>query len=154
MFKLLKRLLKINKKDVTIYDKINRIRDGTLDLRYLYTIQCYFAYDNIIKYTDEISNINSFDILNNKIYFNIPNVVNKEFLYWLSIDGRMNNNPKEDINRFLDQCYELICKYNMYINVKSNGIINYNLRKIQTHIIYIEAIIECIYNSLIKDSSS
>lgn len=154
MFKFIKRLFSKSKTEITIYDKINRIRDGTIDLRYLFTLHCYFAYNNILEYTNELSNINSFNILETKIYYNIPNVSDKEFLYWLSIDGRMNNNIKEDINKFLEECYKLLYKYNMYSNVKTTGVISFNLRKIQTHIIYIEAIIECLYNSLLLDSSS
>lgn len=131
-------------REPTVYDKIQYIKKHQIDYRRLYAIRCLFVYDNIYIYIEELDKIIGLDLTVDKIDVKKLAVMEHElsFLQWLSYNGKMTLEPTEVISSFLDLVQELYTRADLLTITDHDGIVSYNTRIIQAHVIYISRIID------------
>ena len=136
----------------TTLDKIDYILKHKIDYRELYEIQCYFAYDSIKRYNHILDNMLKQDLTTETIAVDeLENpTVSLEFLYWCNNGVVFDNDKDQHMLTFLKLSKEFIEYVNMYkaARIKQKSYY-YNLRVLETHIIYLDGIIDKIYNTSI-----
>ena len=138
-------------------DKIKYISEHKINYRELYTVQCYFAYDNITKYNSALKNILEQDLTGNQIELPDLDYCSSDelkFLYWCNKDNILDPLLDKHIMGFLQLSQRMIEYYNIYKSaVLKMKYYYYNLRILETHIIYLDGIIDKIYNTIKLESA-
>ena len=136
----------------TTLDKIDYILQHEIDYRELYEIQCYFAYDSIKRYNHILDNMLKQDLTTDTIVVDeLDNpTISLAFLYWCNSGVIFDPDRKQHMLTFLKRSKEFIEYVNMYkaARIKQKSYY-YNLRVLETHIIYLDGIIDKIYNASI-----
>lgn len=145
-----KQVLRVN----SVYDKIFLILNNKIDLRKLYNLSNTFIFDNVIRYHNELKYILKQDLLKNEIelYKVAPGYMHSmKYLSWFSPDGRVPIGTEEVILELVTDMQKFHIKYDILSKMKNDSMLLYNVRMLQTHIIYIDNIIEDIFNCIVTD---
>lgn len=112
----------------------------------IYLIKYPFIFSNVYRYNKELKYILDTNLLEENLVNSVKqNEIVRSFLYFLSEDDILPNDPDRLLKNFLFLIKEINIRYNMYKTFPNKLPLSYNLRILSLHIEHLDKIVNMLF---------